>query len=155
VARQRLQRLLAERFKLVVKRESREMPVYALVIAKNGHKMKESTQSDDDDGIRGSPGHWSGQHVEMTSLAKVQSGNIGRPVLDRTSLKGPLFKPRVAQGRFAWGTMKAEQAGVNPPDPNGPTIFTAFQEQLGLRLEATKGPVETIVIERVERPAAN
>jgi uncharacterized protein (TIGR03435 family) len=86
-----------------------------------------------------------------------------RPVVDRTGLKGTYafelswsLDLSAAAGKGPIAEMKAQHAAIaDPPDPNGPTLFTALQEQLGLKLEPGKGPVESIVIERVERPAAN
>jgi len=163
VARQRLQRLLAERFHLSVRREAKEGPVYALTVVKGGHKMKESETGD---GITGSrPGHIQATKTGMALLTHWLSMTTGRPVIDRTGLSGTyafelLWSPDPGgipgKGGGPIAEVKAAQAAaVDPPDPNGPTLVTALQEQLGLKLEAAKGPVETIVIDRVERPTGN
>jgi len=102
-----------------------------------------------------------GQGVELQMLATVLSNQLGRPVLDRTGLKGHFdikleWTPDPGQSITPLGG--APPPGVQappPPDPNGPSIFTAVQEQLGLRLESQKGPVEMIVIDRVEKPSEN
>jgi uncharacterized protein (TIGR03435 family) len=97
----------------------------------------------------------------MEVLAKVLSMNVGRPVVDRTNLKATYAfqldwsSDSGAGGKNPLTEAKADAAGETLPDPSGISIFTAVQEQLGLRLEATKGPVETIVVERVERPSGN
>jgi uncharacterized protein (TIGR03435 family) len=162
-ARRRLQRLLAERFHLMVRHETKEGPVYALSVVKGGPKMKDS---DTGDGISGSrPGHIQGSKVGMALLTHWLSMVIGRPVVDRTGLTGtyafelswsPDMGSTPGKGAGPIAEMKSAQAAAaDPPDPNGPTLFTALQEQLGLKLEPAKGSVETIVIERVERPTAN
>lgn len=161
-ARRRLQALLAERFHLKTRLEVREGPVYALSVARSGYKMKEATTGN---GITGSrPGHIRGEKVGMPLLVNWLSMVTGRPVIDRTGLTGTYafdlewsFDPGAvpAKGAGPIAEMKAQAAAAEPSDPNGPTLFTALQEQLGLRLESAKGPVETIVIEKVERPTAN
>ena len=92
----------------------------------------------------------------MAVFANWLSMISGRPVIDRTGLTSTYaFELNWTPELNAIGRMKVEASGFPMPDPNGPDLFTALQEQLGLRLEPGKGPVETLVVERVERPAAN
>ena len=162
--RERLRSLLAERFQLTVHKETKEQPVYALVVGKSGSKLQES-QSKEGDGPRGmmrmGRGQLNGQGVQLPMLANMLSNQVGRPVLDRTGLKGNYdFKlewtpdPGQSGGPFG-GPPPPGVDAPPPPDPNGPSIFTAVQEQLGLRLESQKGPVDILVIDHVEKPSAN
>jgi uncharacterized protein (TIGR03435 family) len=161
--RERLRSLLADRFQLTLHRETKEQSVYALVVGKSGSKLQES-QSTEGGGPRGmmrmGRGQLSGQGVQMQGLTMALSNQVGRPVIDRTGLKGNFdFKLEWTpdQGQSA-GPLGGGPPGADappPPDPNGPSIFTAVQEQLGLRLESQKGPVEMIVIDRVEKPSDN
>lgn len=156
--RQRLQALLAERFQLAIHRETKEAPVYALVVAKNGPKLQESKE--------GGPrlmmgrGQLNGQGALMEMLATVLSNQLGRPVLDKTGLQGKYdfkleFTPDPGQAAGPFGGLAPGPDAPPPPDPNGPSIFAAIQEQLGLRLDSQKGPVEMIVIDRVEKASEN
>ena len=164
-----LQSLLAERFKLKVRRDMTEGPVFALVIAKGGAKFLQTKFDTLDD-----PAHladptlprparppcpadmrcWH-NYSSMGYVADVLSGfsEIGRRVLDQTGLEGGYYLDL----QYSWqpltppaATDDAAQAG-----PSGPSIFTALERQLGLKLKPTKGPVESIVIEHVERPTEN
>jgi uncharacterized protein (TIGR03435 family) len=104
-------------------------------------------------------GQFSGQGVQLEMLTRSLSSQLGRPVIDRTGLKGNFdFKlewtPDPGQS-FAFGGGPPGADAPPPPDPNGPSIFTAVQEQLGLRLESQKGPVEMLVIDKVEKPSEN
>jgi len=156
--RQRLQALLAERFQLAIHRETKEAPVYALVVGKNGPKIQESKE--------GGPrlmmgrGQLNGQGALMEMLANILSNQLGRPVLDKTGLQGKYdfkleFTPDPGQAAGPFGGLGPGPDAPPPPDPNGPSIFAAIQEQLGLRLESTKGAVEMIVIDRVEKSSEN
>jgi uncharacterized protein (TIGR03435 family) len=154
--RLRLRALLAERFQLSVHSETEERPVYLLVLAKNGHKLRDSTE---DRGIRRNLGEITGMGTTIEKFAVVLSGTLARPVLDRTGLTGKYdFKlewteeSRGPMGKGGPGEMPPDP---NPPDPSGPSIFSAIQQQLGLKLESQKGPVEIIVIDRAEKPSAN
>jgi bla regulator protein blaR1 len=161
--RERLRALLADRFQLVLHRETKDQSVYALVVGKGGPKLQES-QTKEGSGPRArmsmGRGQLSGQDVPLDMLAKTLSNQLGRPVIDRTGLKGNFdFKlewtpdPGQSGGPFGGGPPGAD--APPPPDPNGPSIFTAVQEQLGLRLESQKGPVEMLVIDKVEKPSEN
>jgi bla regulator protein BlaR1 len=163
--RERLRALLADRFQLTLHRETKEQSVYALVVAKTGPKLQES-QTKEGTGPRGpmmrmGRGDLSGQGVRLDMLASTLSNQLGRTVIDRTGLKGNFdFKltwtPDPGQSATPLGG--GPPPGVDappPPDPNGPSVFTALQEQLGLRLESQKGPVEMLVIDRVEKPSEN
>jgi len=160
---QRLQALLAERFQLTIHRETKEQSVYALLVGKNGPKFEASQIKDGHTERRMMMGRGmvNGQGVEVQMLANVLSNQLGRPVVDRTGLTGRFdiklqWTPDPGQSLTPLGG--APPPGVQappPPDPNGPSIFTAVQEQLGLRLESQKGPVEMIVIDRVEKPSEN
>jgi uncharacterized protein (TIGR03435 family) len=144
-----LQGLLAERFQLKIHKETQERPVYALVVAKNGLKLKAVPYegADRDYGFRPRTTGLEVKHTSMAILAKALStGPIGfdRPVVDKTGVDGLFdFNLRYATRGF--------QPVLDPPeDATEPTIFAAF-EDIGLRLEPRKGPVECIVIDSVMR----
>jgi len=136
-----LQSLLVDRFVLRFHRETRESTVYALVVAKNGPKLTGHT-GDGDSSSGTSSGSMRASKVTMAMLASRLERQLGRTVTDHTGLTGEYdFK-------LTW-----------TPDQNadatGPSIFTALQEQLGLKLDSAKGPVEIIVIDSVEKPSEN
>jgi len=155
----KVQNLLADRFNLTIHREAKEMPVYELVIAKGGPKLATAPE-DSGKGRRGMgmrPGHFEGIGATLPMLAQALSDATGRKVIDKTNITGEYnFK-------LEWTPEPGQMApppgaGNEPPpqpDPSGPSIFTAIEEQLGLKLQATKGPVEVLVIDRVEKPSAN
>jgi uncharacterized protein (TIGR03435 family) len=145
-----LQTLLADRFRLKARRETREGNVYALVVGKNGPKLTKSTSDEfyirlyrntptDQVGVDYTIG---GQKATMAQFAdRLSEIGVQRPVLDRTGIQGEFdFKLRYA---------------TNDDPETGPSIFAAIQEQMGLKLEAAKGPVEMLVIESAEKPAGN
>jgi len=170
--RSMLQPLLADRFKLQVHTETKQLPVFELVLAKGGSKLKEATPGDTypsgfkgPDGVahggmmRMGHGELTGQALPISSLANMLSQQLQHTVIDKTGLTGkydftlqwtpeegsdPMFKG-------ADGGSRAEPA----PDASGPSLFTALQEQLGLKLQSTKGPVETLLVDHVEMPTEN
>jgi uncharacterized protein (TIGR03435 family) len=152
--RPKLQALLADRFQLRLHREMREQPVYVLVVAKSGAKLRPSAQFR---GLRVGRGQLMGNGATLEMLTTALVGQLGgRSVLDRTELKGAFeFK---LEWTPDWGQSGPPPEGVEVPlaaSPTGPSLFTALEEQLGLRLESAKGPVEFLVIDRVERPGEN
>ncbi|HET8549924.1 MAG TPA: TIGR03435 family protein [Bryobacteraceae bacterium] len=153
-----LRALLEERFQLKVREESREMPVYALVVAKNGPKLT-PTSSPQGPVMRMGRGQLDGKKVPVSMLAQQLSQQVGRNVVDKTELKGEYdivlnWTPEPGQGGGPFAGPPPPDA-LPPADAAGPTLFTALQEQLGLRLESQKGQVATIVIERAEKPSEN
>ncbi len=172
-----LQSLLAERFQLKLTHGTKELPAYALVVAKNGPKLQEAkpldTQADAPSAPGGHPhgpmirmgrGEVSGQGVAASFLASVLSQQLGRTVLDKTGLKGSYdftlkWTPEQGEGMMMGGPGPGgggpPLGGAPPPDASGPSVFTALQEQLGLRLEPTKAPAEVLTIDHVERPSEN
>jgi uncharacterized protein (TIGR03435 family) len=173
-----MQSLLADRFKLKVTHGTKELPLYALVVAKNGPKLQEGKPGDTyPNGLKGpdgrpagraglmrvGPGQLTGQGIPMATLITLLSGQVGRTVVDQTGLKGKYdislqWSPDPSQGAMFHGPPGGNPGGDAPPPPpdtSGPTIFTALQEQLGLKLEPQKGPVEIIVIDHVEQPSEN
>lgn len=160
-----LQTLLADRFKLTMRRESKELSVYNLVVAKNGPKLTESKP--DTSGPGGSPmrnmrmgrGQLEGQQMSMSMFAGVLSKFAGRTVLDKTGLTGSYdvkleWTPEVGETQI--GPPGDGPGGPGPAsESSGPSLVTAIQEQLGLKLDAQKGPVEVFIIERVEKPTEN
>jgi len=151
-----VQTLLEDRFKLAVHREQRELPAYALVLAKNGPKMRKVNPDDKPKpggGVRmfGNPlqvprgkdplGGWSMQ--QLADMLTGQPALDGRPVLDRTGLSGT----------YEIDLNFALVPGV--VDAGKPEIFDAVQDQLGLKLESVKASFETLVVDRLEKPDAN
>ena len=157
--------LLAERCTLAVHREMRERPIYALVLAKDGPKLKGAEQGEMDairakhpDGVGvpggsgffvrgGENGHIDIYGATTGTLALLLSGPAGRPVVDKTGLTG-IYDMHLDMG----------QAGPPASDESaspGPSVFSSLQEQLGLKLESIRGPVEMLVIDHVEQPSEN
>jgi bla regulator protein blaR1 len=172
-----LRALLVDRFKLKLDYQTKQLPIYALVVAKGGPKLTPTTlppaaptaDAKVQSQPRGpmmmmSPGRLTARDVPISSFAEVlgrQPELGGRLVVDQTGLKGKYdftlqFAPET--GMLIPGTNDRPPMPANappPPDANAPSIFTAIQEQLGLKLEPAKGPVQTLVIESIEVPSEN
>lgn len=183
-----LRALLAERFKLAMHNETKELPIYALVLSRSDGRLGSQLKVSSTDCAalaearrRGGPapagpppappkpgeipqcgvimgrGNVAMGGFPLSQFANSLSNLVQRVVVDRTGLTGLYdlsvqFTPDQAQG----------PPGLPPPgvelpsiDPNGPSLFTALQEQLGLKLESTRGPVEMYVIDHIEQPAAD
>jgi uncharacterized protein (TIGR03435 family) len=156
---ERLRNLLTDRFGLAVRRETKEQPIYALVVAKNGPKLKATKEKGGNNGTNTNMSNGRGTAIFTAVTTGVLSQQLarrtGRPVLDKTGLTGKYdFKLEWTAEVGQPGAVDGGP-GANASEPAGPTIFTAVQEQLGLRLESQKGLVEVIVIERVEKPSEN
>ncbi len=167
--------LLADRFKLVTHRETREMDIYALTMAKPGGKPGPALRLASDDcspeklaarrgapppaaggptpivcGMQGLPGRIRFGGFPLSLFVRGIAGQVGRAVVDRTGLTGNwdfelTFAAEPPRGPLPPGIE------LPPVDPDAPNLFTALQEQLGLKLEATKGPVEVLVVDSVSQ----
>jgi uncharacterized protein (TIGR03435 family) len=153
-----LQKMLADRFQLTFHHEKKELSVYAITVGKNGPKLTKS--AGDPNGLYGAggpPGAFSARNANMGDFAEVmQSTMLDRPVVDQTGLSGRFD----FQLKFTPDETQYAGAGARVPPPADdatapPDLFTALQEQLGLKLQATKAPVDVIVIDRVQKPSAN
>jgi len=143
-----MQALLADRTKLVVHHEEREMKYLALVPGKGAPKMPAADTSQERNNSAGS-GHVTGNRMPMGSLAMLISRMERQIVVDRTGLSGEY------QIKLLWAPGSAG-ADVAPQDSTAPSIFAAVQEQLGLKLEARKGPLDVVVVDSAEKvPAEN
>jgi uncharacterized protein (TIGR03435 family) len=177
-----LQSLLEDRFQLALHRETKELPVYALVVARKDGKLGPSfTESTEGGctpfdpskppppikpgerptlgcgGMMMGPGRLTAVGVPVANLVPGLSRLLGRTVVDKTGLAGK-FDINLEWSPDDPAVQMPLPPGVPPPAPavaGGPSIFTAFQEQLGLKLESQKGPVEILVIERAEKPSEN
>ena len=150
-----LQSMLVDRFKIVVHRERKTFPVYGLIVGKSGIKFKEvpDTGSHNSDATNN---QYTGSCVSMgilaDFLARQKDLPIDLPVLDMTGLAGcyNLTLSWVPEPRQSGDTPAATDTSA------GPTLLTAIQEQLGLRLETRKAPLDTLTVDRVERiPSEN
>ncbi len=157
--RLRLQRLLADRFQLELRRESTPMPIFALVVARGGPKKLTITKSAGDPQLKAKFGNGvlNAVGVDMATLAKFLSeGQTGRPVLDMTGLKDKYdfhleWAPDTSQN-----SLPADSGANQPPaDAGGISIFTALQQQLGLKLDARTDAADRLVVVRAELPSAN
>jgi uncharacterized protein (TIGR03435 family) len=155
-----LQKLLADRFQLKFHREKKELPVYAIVIAKSGSKLTKS--EGDPNGLPGlffrGLGDLPARNANMTDFAGLlQAAVLDRPVVDQTGLSGRFdfeLKWTPDESQFtSLGPHVPAPAADNPNAP--PDLFTAMQEQLGLKLESTKAPVDVLAIDGVQKPSAN
>lgn len=150
--KERARSLLAERFQLRVHIEKGEQSAYLLTVGRNGHKMEPTA---DKGGITRNLGMLQGKGSTMEMLAKVLGMTLGRPVVDHTGLDGRFkFQLEYAEEGGGKGKDGAPVAG-SAADPSGPSIFAAIQDQLGLKLEGQRVPVDVIVIDRLEKPSEN
>jgi uncharacterized protein (TIGR03435 family) len=186
----RLQALLKDRFKLTVHKETRELSIYALVLARRdgrlGPRLRPTTvdcvailaalfplpgrgnapappppsphPSDKAPvcGSTGGPGRLISQGMTMARLALNLSGRVDRVVVDRTGLAADFdldleWMPDQFEGSGPLGPLPGTQPPT-PSDSSGPSLYTAVQEQLGLKLESTKGPVDVLIVDHVEQP---
>lgn len=158
--RSMLTSLIEERFQVKFHRETKEMPVYNLVAAKGGPKVTVHGGASAPR-LRMGRAELDGTSVPLAMLAQQLSQQLGRTVVDKTGLTGDYdfslkWTPEPGQGGMPFGPPPgAPEGGPAPADPNRPSIFTAVQEQLGLKLESDKGPVQMLVLDRVERPSEN
>jgi|KBSSwiStaDraftv2_1062776.scaffolds.fasta_scaffold507804_1 uncharacterized protein (TIGR03435 family) len=181
-----LRALLAERFKLVVRNETKDSPIYALVLARSDGKLGPNLKKSETDcaalfaagrgrgampppgpppaggpmpcGIRIGPGNMAVGGAPLSQVATSLGMFAGRIVQDRTGLTGNYdFELTWTPDQMAQRPPGAPDPLVNgvAVDPNGPSLFTAVQEQLGLKLDSQRGPVETLVIDRAEKPVEN
>ena len=152
---QRLRALLADRFQLKIYRETKEQTIYALVVARGGSKLQEAKEPGSSMSMGGR--RLTAKGTTMTFLVGSLSGKLGRPVLDKTGLTGHYdFTLQFAPDPPAPGAgPSGEKTEPGASDPEGPSIFTALQEQLGLKLDSQKGPVEMIVVDHAEKPSEN
>jgi bla regulator protein blaR1 len=199
VKEQMLQQLLADRFNLKVHHDTKQLPTYTLVVAKNGPKLEEVKNEPAPPAEGSGPGgpvpargvrmmmgggeqQLDFQDAPMLLLVRVLSDQLGRVVIDKTGLTGkynfklhwtpdpgmggPMGGPGMGPGPGgppgggnvpigAGGGGAAGGGAASTPDASGPTIFTALQEQAGLKLESQKGPVDSIVIDHVDQPSPN
>lgn len=154
-----IQKLLADRFKLTFHHEKRELSVYAITVGKTGSKLMKS--GGDPNGLPGlgfgRPGMMFAQNAKMSDLAETfQATVLDRPVVDQTALEGRYdfqLKWTPDETQFTGMGLKLPPAAENPDAP--PDLFTAIQEQLGLKLVATKASVDVLVIDRAEKPSEN
>jgi uncharacterized protein (TIGR03435 family) len=172
--------LLEDRFKLMVHRETKEMPVYALLPGKNGPKLPEAREGGcatlgpnsppppgrgpgqlpptPCGGFFMGPNRMEGGKISMKQFVDGLSNILGRPVIDKTAFTGTFdvhleFSP---EGTAFAGGLPGMPGGLPPGfDTSGPSIFTAVQDQLGLKLESQKGPAEVLVIDHAEKASEN
>jgi uncharacterized protein (TIGR03435 family) len=176
-----LQTLLEDRFQLKVHRETKEMPIYVLTLAKNGSKLPEAKDGgcvkfgpDTPPppppapgklpptlcgGFLRAPNLLQAGKVDMKQLANVLADVLGRPVVDKTGFTGTFdVKLEFTPEGTTFGTNGFGPPGGGLPqgfDTSGPSIFTALQDQLGLKLESQKGPGEILVIDHAEKASEN
>jgi len=175
-----LQSLFEDRFKLKVHRETKPSAVYALVLGKGGPKIKLSRDQSPEnvDGpsppgagpnhgaIRIGVGNLVGNAVTLSWFATMLSQRIDRLIVDKTNLPGRFdiqlqWTPSPGENPFDPGGNRLPPTIIDMSgktvlaDPSGPSIFSAIQEQLGLKLESAKAPVELLVIDHVEKPSVN
>lgn len=167
--------LLQERFGLKFHHETKDVTVYALVVAKGGPKLKEARPGDTyPNGLKGpdgagptgvmrmGPGQMTDQAMPIANLVRQLSLLLGSTVIDKTNLTGKYDFTLEWSPDEEVGPMIRPPGGGPPPgggatssDSSGPSLFTALQEQLGLKLEARKEPVDAIVIDHIEQPSPN
>lgn len=182
VQQELLRGLLEERFKFATRKETRELPIYSLVIARGDGRLGPDLAPSKSDctpgraraggpppaaptqfgrgarpqcGTMQGPGVLSSGGMTMARLADVLAGNLGRLVIDKTGLTGFYDLDLI----YTPDQIPGPPGGILPPgvqmpviDPNGPSLSAAIQEQLGLKLESSRGPVDVVVIDRLERP---
>jgi uncharacterized protein (TIGR03435 family) len=158
-ARGIVRKLLAERFALKFHYDTKDLSVYVLTVAKTGPKFSKSTSDPSSPpGMGGPPGRMNMRNGSMEEFAQMMQGILDRPILDQTGLKDRYDLS------VRWTPDESQYGGRVPPPNSGdnsaaadapPPLFTAIQEQLGLKLDAMKAPTKVMVIESVQKPSEN
>jgi uncharacterized protein (TIGR03435 family) len=152
-----LRKLLAERFSLAFHREQKEFSIYVLEVAKDGPKLKKSAAPDDPPALISTvyPKHilLPARNTTIADFVSLlQRAVLDRPVVDKTGLQGKFdFDLQWAPDETQFGG----EVPVAPSDAPAPPLFSAMQDQLGLKLTATRGPIEAFVVDKADRPSAN
>jgi len=159
-ARGIVRKLLADRFALKFHEDTKELSVYVLSVAKTGPKLtKSGSDPKSPPGMGGPPGTMRVRNASMAEFAQAMQGTLDRPVVDQTGLKDRY------DFVLKWTPDESQYGGRIPP-PNSadngaanadalPSLFTAIQEQIGLKLDAMKAPAKVMVIDHIEKPSAN
>jgi uncharacterized protein (TIGR03435 family) len=149
---QRMQAVLRDRFGLVMRNETHQLPVYELTQAKGGIKLAPHNESQPGPSLRGNAagGELTGIGATIQMLLLPLSSTLGRPVIDETGVTGQY------DFHLTWtpDVQATTNAALTAPD-TGPSLFTAITDQLGLKLESKKGPVQVYVVEKIEQPKEN
>jgi uncharacterized protein (TIGR03435 family) len=158
-----LQKLTADRFQLKFHREKKELSAYVITVAKGGAKLTPSQA--DPNSLPGlffsDPGRFNVRNATLAEVAQtLQGAALDRPVVDQTGLTGKYdFTLNWTPDEFQFPGLRGPNAPPLPPPPPGqtemPDLYTAIQQQLGLKLESMKAPVDVIVIDHVEKPSEN
>jgi uncharacterized protein (TIGR03435 family) len=159
-ARGIVRKLLADRFALKFHDDTKELSVYVLSVAKTGPKLtKSGSDPSSPPGLGGPPGRMMVRNASMAEFAQVMQGTLDRPVVDQTGLKDRY------DFVLKWTPDESQYGGRIPPPNSGdnsasnadplPPLFTAIQEQIGLKLDAMKAPAKVMVIESVAKPSEN
>ena len=143
---QRMQAVLRDRFGLVLRVQTRDLPYYSLTVAKSGVKLRTPENKVPGTHLSTTRGELTGRAVDMSMLVRALSSLVGRHVKDETGLAGSY------DFQMKWA---GDDAGGPATDPNAASIFTAITEQLGLKLESARGPVPVYVIEKISKPTEN
>ena len=166
VRRYMMQQVLKERMNFAAHVDTKEVPSYDLVIGKNGSKLKESDPNAKDNGTMRMMQTDQGKATitakgtQLSNLARNLSGPAGRPVFDKTGLKG-MYDIALEYAREPNLSANAPDGGPTgnappvPSDPAGPSLLSAIEEQLGLKLVPSRGPMQVVVIEHMDKPDAN
>ncbi len=137
---------LEERFQLKAHTETKILPVFEMALTKDGPRFKQSpAPSKPNPTWSSGNGRFTAHDLSMTYLASVLTDVVQRTVIDKTGLTG----------KYEISLKWSQDDGTDPPADSGPSIFTALQEQLGLKLKPAKGPVETLVVDHVAMPSEN
>jgi uncharacterized protein (TIGR03435 family) len=141
-----LQRLLEDRFKLKMHYEQKVMPLYEMELAKSGVRMKPAHPADPEHGSMSmNPGKLSGENAPMAFIPVIFAMVLERPVEDKTN----------TPGNYDFELHWSPNEGTQQQNDSAPSLFTAVEEQLGLKLHASKGPVWLIVVDHAEMPSEN
>jgi uncharacterized protein (TIGR03435 family) len=166
VRRYMMQQVLKERMNFVAHVDTKEVPSYDLVVGKNGAKLKESDPNAKDNGTMRMMQTDQGKAMitakgtQISNLARNLSGPAGRPVFDKTGLKG-MYDVTLEYAREPNLSANVPNGGPTgnaspvPSDPSGPSLLSAIEEQLGLKLVSSRGPMQVIVVEKMDKPDAN
>jgi uncharacterized protein (TIGR03435 family) len=153
-----LQKLLGDRFQLAFHRDKKQLTVYALTVGKNGPKLTRSEAASPTPDLPFRPGNLPASNATMEEFAGFMQAHLDRPVVDQTGLKGRFdFQLQWTPDETQSDSLRGPGPPPKPPEgaETQPDLFTAMQQQLGLKLKSTKAQVDVLVIDKVEKPSEN